>query len=296
MAKKKIGELSMEARKDILDRDDSDLSLAKKCRLLGVPRSSFYYAPVPTSPEDIEIMNWIDEQYTATPFYGSRKMAAALSRAGYSVNRKRVVRLMNKMGLEAVYPGPKTSKPHPDHKIYPYLLRGVTVGRVNHVWSTDITYIRLARGFAYLVAVMDWFSRYVLSWRLSNCLETGFCLEALEAAFATGHSPEIWNVDQGSQFTSKEYVNAVTGRGVRISMDGKGRALDNVFVERLWRSVKYEDVYINGYATIGEARVGLGRYFNGYNNSRVHQALGNKYPTEIFHGVFQGSPLTVGRL
>ena len=226
-------------------------------------------------------MELIDRQYLERPFYGSRRMTAWLRNQGYSVNRKRVRRLMQVMGLQAIYQRPNTSKPALDHQVYPYLLKGWEIKRVNQVWTADITYISMARGFLYLVAIMDWHSRYVLGWRLSNTMETGFCLEALEAALSQG-KPEIFNTDQGSQFTSDAFTGMLLEAGVRISMDGKGRYTDNVFVERLWRSLKYEEVYLKAYAGGKEARAGIRGYFDFYNLERPHQALGYQTPAEVF--------------
>jgi putative transposase len=228
-------------------------------------------------------MRWLDEQYTATPFYGVRRMTAWLRGQGYTVNRKRVARLMRVMGLEAMYPKPRLSQPAAGQMIYPYLLRGVTVERLNQVWSADITYIRLQGGFVYLVAVMDWFSRYVLSWAISITMDTAFCVEALDQALGHGH-PEIFNTDQGVQFTSQAFTARLKEGGIRISMDGRGRALDNVFVERLWRTVKYEEVYLRDYQTVWEARHGLAHYFVFYNEERLHQALGYRPPAAVYHG------------
>ena len=216
----------------------------------------------------------------STPFYGVLRMRAWLQRQGYAVNEKRVRRLLRTMGLMAIYPSPKTSRPTASHQIYPYLLRGVAITRPNFVWSADITYVRLAHGFVYLVAIMDWYSRYVLSWRLSNSLETHFCLEALDQAL-TGSTPQIFNTDQGSQFTSVEFIRRLDQKGIRISMDGRGRALDNIFVERLWRSVKWEEVYVNPYQSVRDAWHGLNRYFVFYNHERPHQALGYMTPAEV---------------
>jgi len=228
----------------------------------------------------------LDEQYTATPFYGVRRMTKYLTEdEGFDVGRDHVRTLLRRMGLTAIWSRPDTSKPHPEHPVFPYLLRDVGITRVNQVWSADITYIRLAQGFAYLVAIIDWHSRYVLSWRLSNTLEPEFCIEALKEALERHGQPEIFNTDQGSQFTSGDFIRVLTARqGISISMDGRGRALDNVFVERLWRSVKYEDVFLKGYRTIPEAREGLGRYFEFYNNARRHQGLGYKMPAQIYFG------------
>jgi putative transposase len=226
-------------------------------------------------------MHLLDEQYTRTPFYGVLRMTAWLQRQGYDVNEKRVRRLLRTMGLMAIYPSPKTSQPAPAHRIYPYLLRGVPITRPNFVWSTDITYIRMQHGFVYVVAIMDWYSRYVLSWHLSNSLETHFCTEALDHALAD-RTPEIFNSDQGAQFTSLEFTSRLLNKGVRISMDGRGRALDNVFVERLWRAVKWEEVYVNTYHSVHDAWHGLRRYFDFYNHERPHQALGYRTPAEVY--------------
>lgn len=228
-------------------------------------------------------MRLIDQQYTRTPFFGSRRMATSLRKLGYQINRKHVQRLMHKMGLEAIYPRPKTSQPHPQHRIYPYLLRDLVIDRPNQVWSTDITYVPMPEGFMYLVAVMDWFSRYVLSWRLSNTLEADFCIEALDEALTFG-KPDIFNSDQGCQFTSPRFTSRLEAEGIRISMDGRGRALDNVFVERLWRSVKYEDLYLKSYATVPQLYVGLSDYFLFYNQERPHQGLHNLAPADLYLG------------
>ena len=229
-------------------------------------------------------MHLIDEQFTRMPFYGVPKMTAYLKRLGHEVGEKRVRRLMRQMGLIAIYPKPKTSKKHPEHKIYPYLLRNVEVTRPNQVWAADITYIRLLCGFAYLVAIIDWFSRYVVAWRLSNTLEAAFCIECLEEALEYG-CPEIFNTDQGSQFTSVQFTKRVLEKKIAISMDGRGRVFDNIFVERLWRSVKYENVYIKGYQTIPEAQVGFTDYFGLYNSERLHEALGYQTPWEVYSGL-----------
>lgn len=249
---------------------------------MELPRSSFYYRPEEASEEDLQLMRWIDEQYTATPFYGSRRMQVALAqRAGYAVNRKHVQRLMRTMGLQAVGPKPRLSVPHPGHRVYPYLLRDVPITRVDQVWSTDITYVRLRHGFVYLVAVLDWFSRYVLAWDLSVTVDGQFCLDALDTALADG-TPEVFNTDQGAQFTASAFTDRLTAAGAQVSMDGRGRALDNVFVERLWRSVKYEEVYLHDYGTVPNARAGLGRYFEFYNHERPHQALGYRTPADVY--------------
>jgi putative transposase len=249
--------------------------------LVGVPRSTVYYEPVGVSAADLELMRELDEQYTRTPFYGSRRMTAWLRTQGYAVNRKRVSRLLALLGLEAIVAHRGLSKPAPGHRIYPYLLRGVPIERVDQVWSTDITYIRMRRGFAYLVAVIDWYSRYVLAWELAPTLDTEFCISALEAALRHGR-PEIFNTDQGSQFTSAAFTGRLEAAGARISMDGRGRALDNVFVERLWRSVKYEEVYLKDYAGFTDAVRNLGAYFRFYNRERLHQALGYRTPAAVY--------------
>jgi len=266
-----------------VDVDHAAISVRRQCALLGVNRASLYYAPAGESAEKLRLMRLLDEQYTRTPFYGSRRMTAWLQVQGHEVNRKRVSRLMELMGIEAVYPKPKLSRPGEGHKIYPYLLEGVAVERVNQVWSTDITYIRMAHGFAYLVAVMDWFSRFVLSWSLSVTMEVAFCVEALKRALRRGR-PAIFNSDQGSQFTSEKFTGELAGRQIAISMDGRGRCLDNIFVERLWRSLKYEEVYLKDYASVTEARAGIARYFQFYNHERLHQSLDYRTPAAIYLG------------
>ena len=266
-----------------MERGHPDLSVRRQCELLGVNRAGLYYEPVGESEENLRLMRLLDEQYTRAPFYGSRRMTAWLATQGHEVNRKRISRLMQVMGVEAVYPKPKLSQPGEGHKIYPYLLRGVTVERVNQVWSTDITYIRMAQGFVYLVAVMDWFSRYVLSWSLSLTLEIDFCLEALKSAFRRGQ-PEIFNSDQGSHFTSEKFTGALKAKQIAISMDGRGRCMDNIWIERLWRSLKYEEVYLKDYESVTEARVGIERYFRFYNQERLHQSLDYRTPAAIYLG------------
>ena len=258
-----------------------EISIRRQCELLGVSRASWYYQPVGESEENLQLMRRIDEQYTRTPFYGSRRMAAWLQTQGWEVNRKRVSRLMQVMGIEAVYPKPNLSHPVEGHKIYPYLLRGVPIERVNQVWSTDITYIRMAQGFLYLVAVMDWFSRFVLSWALSLTMELDFCVEALKRALRRGR-PEIFNSDQGPQFTSDQFTGELEQRHIAVSMDGRGRCLDNIFVERLWRSLKYEEVYLKDYSRVAEAHDGIGRYFRFYNQERLHASLGYRTPAAIY--------------
>jgi putative transposase len=258
-----------------------ELSVRRQCELLGLSRSSLYYEPAGEAPEDLRLMRLIDGEYTAHPFYGSRRMTAWLARQGEVVNRKRVQRLLRVMGLEAIYPKPKLSAAGRGHRVYPYLLRGVSVARADQVWSTDITYVPMARGFMYLAAVIDWYSRFVVAWRLSNTLEGTFCLEMLDEALGRGR-PEVFNTDQGSQFTAEAFTGRLERAGVAVSMDGRGRCLDNVFVERLWRAVKYEDVYLKGYETVPELGSGLGRYFAFYNEERVHQALGYRTPAEVY--------------
>jgi len=270
------------ARLSLVDRADGELSLVVQCRMLKVARSTLYWRPAAASEDDLRLMRLIDEQYLTAPFYGSRRMVAVLRRDGWTVNRKRVRRLMRLMGIEAIYQKPNTSRPHPDHKVYPYLLRGLAIDRPNQVWCADITYIPLAEGFVYLVAVMDWFSRRVLAWRVSIGMETGFCVEALQEAMDLYGAPEIFNTDQGVQFTSASFIDELAARGVRISMDGKGRFLDNIFIERLWRSLKYEEVFIKAYGSVREARGGIGVWLIFYNNVRLHQALGYRTPREIF--------------
>jgi putative transposase len=266
-----------------IDREHETLSIRRQCQILGIHRSRLYYEPVPESDENLELMRLIDEQYLKTPFWGSRNMSVFLSRrTGTAVNRKKTQRLMGQMGLEGIAPGPSTSQPHPGHKVYPYLLRDIVIERPNQVWCSDITYVPLRRGFLYLVAVMDWFSRHVLSWRLSNSMEVEFCLEALDDAFAQG-TPEIFNTDQGSQFTSRFFTERLQSKSIEISMDGRGRALDNVFIERLWRSVKYEDIYLKSYASGADCQNGLTRYFKFYSHERPHQSLDYRTPWEVHH-------------
>jgi putative transposase len=257
------------------------LSICRQCELLGLARASFYYEPATESQENLKLMRLIDEQYTAQPVYGSRRMAVWLQGQGHEVNRKRVQRLMRLMGLEAIYPKPKLSAPGQGHKVFPYLLRGVAIQRVDQVWSTDITYVPLSSGFMYLAAVIDWHSRYVLAWRLSNTLDGSFCLEMLDEALALGR-PEVFNTDQGVQFTAEAFTSRLLAAGVKVSMDGKGRCLDNVFVERLWRTVKYEDVYLKRYEVVPQLLAGLKDYFPFYNEQRPHQSLDYRTPAEVY--------------
>ena len=275
--------MSLAQRRRMVDREHPSLSIARQCALLGVARSSLYYRPREASGENPALMQAMDRQYLDTPFYGSRRMKVWLAREGIPVSRKRVQRLMRVMGLRATYRSPRTSRPAPEHRVYPYLLEKIRVTRPNQAWAADITYLPMARGFLYLVAIMDWHSRYVVAWRLSNTLEADFCVDALKEALGQGQ-PEVFNTDQGSQFTSLEFTQVLRDHGVKISMDGKGRYTDNIFVERLWRTVKYEEVYLKAYANAAEARKELGAYFRFYNNQRPHQALGYRTPAEVFFG------------
>jgi putative transposase len=272
---------AVDAKRGLVGPDTDHLSIVRQCELLGLNRSTYYLAPAVESAENLRLMRLIDEQYLKTPFYGSRRMTAVLERAGESVNRKRVQRLMRLMGLEGLFPGRRTSLAEPGAKAYPYLLRDRTLTRIDEVWSSDITYVPMRHGFMYLTAVIDWYSRYVLSWRLSNTMDVGFCLEALDEALSRG-KPEIFNTDQGSQFTSREYTGRLEGAGVAVSRDGRGRALDNVFVERLWRSVKYEDIYLKDYDQMIELETGLTAYFRFYDEDRPHQSLDYRTPGEVY--------------
>jgi putative transposase len=264
------------------------LSICRQCELLGLNRSTYYLPPAVASEEDLRLMRRIDEQYLKTPFFGSRRMAVTLGGPGEPINRKRVQRLMRVMGIEALHPRPRTTIAAAGAKAYPYLLRDRVLTRVDEVWSSDITYVPLRHGFMYLTAVIDWFSRYVLSWRLSNTLDGGFCLEALDEALSRGR-PEVFNTDQGSQFTSREYTGRLEGAGVAVSRDGRGRALDNVFVERLWRSVKYEDIYIKDYEEVSELESGLTAYFRFYDEDRPHQSLTYRTPGEVYRAGVLGA-------
>jgi putative transposase len=265
----------------LIEPDHPQLSIARQCTLVGLPRSSWYYQPRPPSATTQALLDRLDAEYTRTPFYGVRRMTARLRQSGYAVNPKRVRRLLRVLGLEAIYPKPRTSVPAPGHRLYPYLLRGVPITQPDQVWSSDITYIRLTQGWVYLVAILDWYSRYVLAWEVSNTLDTAFCGAALDRALARGH-PTIFNTDQGSQFTSEAFTGRLLTAGVQISMDGRGRALDNVFVERLWRTVKYEEVYLKSYETVPVALRSLGAYFRFYNEERLHQALGYRTPAVVY--------------
>jgi putative transposase len=259
-----------------------ELPVSRQCQLLEIGRSSYYYQAVPVNQADVDLMRLIDEIHLKYPFYGSRKVRDELKGQGIKVGRGHVRTLMQKMGIEALYQKPRLSEPHPGHKIYPYLLRGIEISRANQVWAADICYLPMAKGFCYLVAVMDWASRRVLAWRLSNTLDPSFCTEALEEALNNFGPPEIFNTDQGSQFTSEAFTGVLNARGVRISMDGKGRWMDNVFIERLWKSVKYEEVYLKAYSSIAEARRELGVYFEFYNRKRWHQSLDNRTPDVVY--------------
>jgi putative transposase len=274
---------SIEVKRALIEPGHPDLSIAQQCELLGLARSSYYYEPAPENEENLHLMRLLDEQYTRAPFYGTRKMTAWLRTQGYPVDRKRVRRLLRIMGLEAISPKPSTSVPGIAQQRYPYLLRGISIERCNQVWSCDITSIRLARGFIYLMAVMDWFSRYVLSWEISVTLDTSFCLEALDRALQVT-TPEIFNTDQGVQFTSTELINRLKAADIRISWDGRGRALDHIFVERLWRSVKYEEVYIKDYQRVPDAVNNVRAYFLFYNQERLHQALAYHTPAQVYTG------------
>jgi putative transposase len=290
---KKNLDLTLEQKRKAIEPTHKKIPVYRQCELLCLSRSSLYYKPRGDTQYNEKLMKLIDEQYVETPFYGIDKMAEYLCRQGHHVNHKRVRRLMRQMGLEAVYPSRRRGLSISDrqHKIYPYLLKGVAITRPDQVWSADITYIRMYRGWLYLAAVMDWFSRYVLSWEVSTTLESEFCVTALNQALCLGR-PEIFNTDQGSQFTSDEWTRVLLEAGVQISMDGKGRVFDNIFVERLWRTVKVEEVYLRDYQTVAEARYGLGRYFEFYNKKRFHQALGYRTPAEVY-GVAVGTPVAL---
>ena len=263
---------------------DLPLSMRRQCELLAVSRSSLYYEPSEPGAEELALMRRMDELHLLHPFFGSRMMTRTLKAEGHDINRKRVQRLMRLMGLESLAPKPSTSKPAPEHPVYPYLLRNLTIDRINQVFAADITYIPMARGFGYLVAVMDWYSRRVLAWRLSNTLDASFCVEALTDALGDYGDPAIFNTDQGCQFTAEDFISVLRDRGIKISMDGKGRFLDNIFVERLWRSLKYEEVYLSAYDSLREARDGIRRYFDFYNNERPHTALGYQTPADFYDG------------
>jgi len=274
--------MSVEQRRGLIEPEHGQLSIVRQCELASISRSSFYYQPVGETLETLALMRLIDAQFLETPWYGSRQMARHLRRDGHEVGRKRVRRLMTRMGLAPIYQRPRTTVPHPEHRIYPYLLRGVVVDRPNQVWCADITYIPMRRGFLYLVAVMDWATRKVLAWRVSNTMDVAFCIEALREALARFGRPEIFNTDQGSQFTSADFTGVLRDAHVRISMDGRGRWMDNVFIERLWRSLKYECVYLHAFETGSELRAGLTRWIGYYNTRRPHSTLAGRTPDEAY--------------
>src|SRR5579864_8650227 len=274
--------MSAPDRRAKLDRDHPRLSVRRQCAMLGIARSGVYRLPSAANDDDLALLRRIDELFTAWPFLGSRRMAAMLRAEGHAINRKRVQRLMRKMGIAALGPRPRTTKPAPGHKIFPYLLRHLAIDRPNQVWAADITYVPIGRGFLYLVAVIDWASRAVLAWRLSNTMDVSFCVSALEEALARFGRPDIFNTDQGSQFTSTAFTGMLAAAGIRISMDGRGRWMDNVFIERLWRSLKYEDIYLKGYADGREAKAGIAAWIAFYNTRRPHQALVNRTPMAVW--------------
>lgn len=276
----------------MIEPDHPHLSVVRQCALVSISRSTFYRTPAPETAENLLLMRLLDEQFLETPWYGSRQMARHLRRQGHAVGRKRVRRLMATMGLAPIYQQPRTTVPHPEHRIYPYLLRNLMVDRPNQVWCADITYIPMRRGFLYLVAVMDWSTRRVLSWRLSNTMDVEFCIAALEEALARFGRPDIFNSDQGSQFTSPRFTEVLSGAGARISMDGRGRWMDNVFIERLWRSLKYECVYLHAFETGSELRAGLTRWIGYYNAHRPHSALGGLTPDEAYAATGAGAKET----
>jgi|SRR5882757_7847838 putative transposase len=280
--------MSVPDRRALLDRDHADLSIRRQCDLLGIARSGVYRPPRPANDNDLGLMRRLDELFTQWPFLGSRRLARMLREDGQAINRKRVQRLMRQMGIAALGPKPRTTKRAPGHKVFPYLLRSMTIDRPNQVWAADITYVPIGRGFLYLVAIMDWASRAVLSWRLSNTMDVSFCVEALEEALARFGRPEIFNTDQGSQFTSAAFTGILAAAGVRISMDGRGRWMDNVFIERLWRSLKYEDIYLKGYADGRDAKAGIGAWIAFYNDRRPHQALEHRTPMAVWRAGITG--------
>lgn len=277
--------MTLEEKRGLIEREEnSALSVRQQCELLGLNRSTLYYDPVPWKAEDLKIMNEIDELFTDKPYLGVRQMMWRLRDRGFEIGKKRVRTLMRHMGLYPILPRRNTSKANPDHRVYPYLLRDLLINQVNQVWSMDITYIRLGKGFVYLTAIIDWHSRYVIAWRLSNTLTADFCVECLKEALEYG-TPDIFNTDQGCQFTSEAFIKILTDAKIAISMDGRGRALDNIFVERLWRTVKYNDIYIKRYQTIPEASEGLKEFFDDYNMDRRHSSLGYKTPWSVFAGL-----------
>jgi putative transposase len=277
--------MSLDRRRQVIEPGHQALSIVRQCELLSMSRSGFYYQPVGETAENLALMQLIDAQFLETPWYGARQMARHLRRAGHPVGRKRMRRLMGLMGLVPIYQRPRTTVPHPEHVVHPYLLRGLVIDRPNQVWCADITYIPMSRGFLYLVAVMDWATRRVLSWRLSNTMDVEFCVAAVEEALARFGAPEIFNTDQGSQFTSPRFTGLLSEASVRISMDGRGRWMDNVFIERLWRSLKYECVYLHAFETGSEVRAGLARWIGYYNADRPHSALGGRTPDEAYRPI-----------
>lgn len=283
MAKKKVVGHSLEHRRQLVEPGQEQISIRRQCELLGLNRASYYYQAASESPLNLKLMRLIDEHYMKMPFYGWPRMTAHLRRQGYDINHKRVQRLMQKMGLQAIYPRPRPKNERHEHKIYPYLLRGLNIVRIDQVWSTDITYIPIQNGFMYLVAVIDWYSRYILSWQLSNTLDGHFCQVALQQALSQGR-PEIFNTDQGVQFTAEAFTSILNQAHIQISMDGRGRALDNIFIERFWRSLKYDDIYPHNYATVPLLLTGLQNYFTLYNHERLHQSLDYRTPAEVYLG------------
>ena len=285
-------------KKQLIDPFEEKISIRRQCLLLGVSRSSVYYSahhPQNDSPSDKKLMDRIDNQYSKTPFYGTRKMAKRLSSKKNPINRKRVQRLMRKMGISAIYQRPNTSKANKHHKKFPYLLRGLIINQPNQVWATDITYVRLKKGFAYLVVIIDWYSRRVLSWKLSNTLDSIFCIDALTEAIELYGAPTYFNTDQGSQFTSNDFTKVLEDNNIKISMDGKGRAIDNVFTERLWRTVKYEDIFLRGYETMTEAQQGLCDYFLFYNSERIHEKLDYKTPDLVYYEKYRSESIAINK-
>jgi putative transposase len=280
--------MSTPDRKALLDPEHSALSIRRQCAMLGIARSGLYRPPPAANDDDLELMRRIDALFTQWPFLGSRRMTTLLRGEGHTINRKRIRRLMRQMGIAALAPKPRTTKPAPGHKIFPYLLREIAIDRPNQVWCADITYIPIGRGFVYLVAIMDWYSRTVLAWQLSNTMDASFCVTALEQALARFGKPEIFNTDQGSQFTSSDFTGLLAAAGVRISMDGRGRWMDNIFIERLWRSLKYEEVYLKGYADAAEARSAIAKWINFYNFGRPHQALRDQAPMTVWRNGVTG--------
>jgi len=274
----------MKERRTMVIPSDT-LSMRRQCELLRVNRSSLYYEALATDPEELLLLRRIDELHLKRPFYGSRKLALELRKEGHEINRKRVQRLMRVLDIVALAPQPNTSKPTPEHPVFPYLLRGMRIDRVNQVWAADITYIPMAHGFVYLVAIIDWYSRRVLAWQLSTTMETDFCVRALRQALSRYGQPDIFNTDQGAQFTASAFTDELLSHGIKVSMDGRGRYIDNIFVERLWRALKYEEVYLHAYGTVAEARAAISTYLDFYNDERFHQSLGNQTPTAFYEGL-----------